>query len=69
MTGTRPTHAARQRPAPMTADGAREVLRDMDAARTKKESRITLLRTAIAIGNLSDGAKAVYAAELARLAK
>ncbi|WP_293862431.1 hypothetical protein [uncultured Alsobacter sp.] len=53
----------------MTADGAREVLRDMDAARTKKESRITLLRTAIAIGNLSDGAKAVYAAELARLAK
>lgn len=53
------------RPAPMTAETAREIVATM-RRETRKPARIRLMQTALRIGNLSDGAKDVYRAALAQ---
>lgn len=50
------------RPA-MTADEAREVVAEM-MSDTPADARRRLIKTALKIGNLSEGAKAVYRAAL-----
>ena len=53
------------RPAPMTAETAREIVATMQRE-TSKQARVSLMRNAIRIGNLSDAAKDVYRAALAQ---
>jgi hypothetical protein len=55
----------RTRPAPMTADTAREIVAEM-LRDTSKRARIAMLRMALVHhDHLSDEARAVYAAQLA----
>lgn len=51
------------RPAPMTADEAREIIATMRRETQPKAMR-RLIKLALQIGNLSDEAKAVYRAAL-----
>lgn len=53
------------RRAPMTGDEAREVVAEMFRV-TSKRARVSMWRTAIRIGNLSDEARNVYRAALAQ---
>lgn len=48
---------------PMTADEAREIVAEMFRV-TSKRARISMWKTAIRIGNLSDEARDVYRAAL-----
>jgi hypothetical protein len=54
------------RPAPMTAETAREIVAIM-RRETPKKARLRLMKTALELGNLSAAAQDVYRAELARL--
>ena len=50
---------------PMTADEARDNVREM-LAHTRKSARIALLQAALGpLGNLSDAARTIYATQLA----
>lgn len=53
------------RPAPMTAETARELVATMQRE-TRKPARIRLMQIALRMGNLSDAATDVYRAALAQ---
>jgi len=54
------------RRAPLTADEAREIVRDM-RAKTSRKAAAAFLKAALRIGNLSADATEIYSTELRRL--